>query len=85
MSVPPSRCDCPQSVAEPCSPNDHARDSKGRQLCCPYDERAMAAFYGIAFSAGWQASPGRRAAMRKRRAGTLEEIAQRAAATRRGE
>jgi hypothetical protein len=44
----------------------------------------MAAYYGVAFSSGWSASSGRRAAMRKRRKGTLEEIAQRADATRHG-
>jgi hypothetical protein len=41
----------------------------------------MAAYYGIRFSR-WVPSPGRRAAMRKRLEGTLEDIAQRAADTR---
>jgi hypothetical protein len=46
------------------------------------DASAMAAYYGIA-SEHAVATPGRRAAMRKRLKGTLEEIAQRAADTRR--
>lgn len=79
----PAGCICPETVSKPCSPGDHQRDPKGRPLCCPYDEPAMAAFYGVPYSR-WVPSSGRRAAMRKRREGTLEEIAERAAATRYG-
>jgi hypothetical protein len=39
----------------------------------------MAAFYRKSYVAGWEATSGMRAAMRKRRMGTLEEIAQKAA------
>jgi hypothetical protein len=58
-------------------------DPKGRPLCCPYDDDGMASYYGLPASVG-AGTPGRRAAMRKRLSGTLEEIAQRAAATRGG-
>lgn len=43
----------------------------------------MAEFYGVWWSPGWEATSGRRSAMRKRLEGTLEEIAQRAADSRR--
>jgi hypothetical protein len=81
IETPSSRCCCPLDAPNRCLPTDHARDSRGRQLCCPYDDDAMAVFYGIS-RPGWTATPGRRAAMRKRRRGTIEEIAQRAASTR---
>jgi hypothetical protein len=44
----------------------------------------MAAYYRVPF-AEWHPTSGRRAAMRKRLQGTLEEIAQRAADTRQRE
>ena len=72
-------CSCPPDAQYRCSPADETRDRRGRELCCPYDNRAMAAFYGRSYTPGWEASSGIRAAMRKRRMGTLEEIAQRAA------
>ena len=70
-------CFCPPSARKPCAPDDRVRDVKGRQLCCPYDDPGMAAFYGV--PASEVRTSGRRAAMSKRRKGTLEEIAQRAA------
>jgi len=42
----------------------------------------MAAFYREPYHASWEATSGKRAAMRKRRMGMLEEIAQRAAENR---
>ncbi len=42
----------------------------------------MAAFYRVAYRSGWEASSGRRAALRKWLMGTLEEIAPKAAETR---
>ena len=78
---PSGGCYCPEDAPKRCSPSDQEKDSRDRQLCCPYDERAMAAYYRFPFSQ-WKGTSGRRAAMRKRRLGTLEEIAQRAATTR---
>ena len=77
------QCFCPADLPRRCSASDQTRDQRGRALCCPYDEKGMAAFYRIPYS-GWTPSSGRRAAMRKRLEGTLEEIAQRAADTRAG-
>jgi hypothetical protein len=76
-------CSCPADLPRRCSASDQTHDARGRPLCCPYDERAMAAFYCVPYS-DWTPSSGRRAAMRKRLEGTLEEIAQRAADTRAG-
>jgi|KBSMisStandDraft_5_1062788.scaffolds.fasta_scaffold2842242_2 hypothetical protein len=73
------KCLCPPEAQYRCSPNDKTHDIHGRELCCPYDNQAMAAFYQKAYCATWEATPGMRAAMRKRRMGTLEEIAQKAA------
>jgi hypothetical protein len=75
-------CYCPPDAPKRCSPKDRTHDVKGRLLCCPYDNKGMAAFYRVSYQPGWEATPGRRAAMRKRLDGTLEEIAQRAADTR---
>jgi hypothetical protein len=74
-------CYCPLDSPKRCSPKDQTHDRYGRRLCCPYDEPAMAAFYRIPLTR-WTPSSGRRAAMRKRLEGTLEDIAQRAADTR---
>src|SRR3712207_3488485 len=74
-------CYCPADAPIRCSPTDALHDARGRRLCCPYDEIRMAAFYSVPPSR-WIPTTGRRAAMRKRRQGTLEEIAQRAADTR---
>lgn len=74
-------CFCPPDIPRPCGPGDQTHDVRGRPLCCPFDERAMAAFYGIPYP-HWTPSSGRRAAMRKRLEGTLEAIAQRAADSR---
>jgi hypothetical protein len=75
-------CYCPRGARQRCSPDDETHDVRGRRLCCPYDEKRMAEFYEVAWSPSWRATPGRRAAMRKRLKGELEEIAQRAADTR---
>jgi hypothetical protein len=74
-------CYCPPGADVRCSPDDETHDIHGRELCCPYDNRAMAEFYGWEYTPGWEATPGIRAAMRKRRQafGRLEEIAQKAA------
>ena len=77
------RCFCPPDAPRGCAASDQTHDPHGRPLCCPYDERAMAAFYRVPY-ADWKPGSGRRAAMRKRLQGTLEEIAQRAADTRAG-
>ena len=76
------RCFCPPDAKYRCSSDDKTHDVHGRELCCPYDNRAMAAFYRKPYYASWEANPGLRAAMRKRRMGTLEEIAQKAADSR---
>lgn len=76
-------CHCPPDAPKRCAPTDHKRDTSGRPLCCPYDNAAMAAYYGVS-KPEWVATAGRRAAMRKRLRGDIEDIAQRAADTRRG-
>lgn len=77
-------CRCPPSAAKRCGPDDEILDLRGRQLCCPHDEIGMARYYGETLTqyCGRPSNDGRKAAMRKRRAGVLEEIAQRAADTR---
>lgn len=80
----PSRCFCPPSADKRCRPDDELVDSKGRALCCPHDDERMAAFYGESV-AEYRARPsndGRKSAMRKRLSGVIEEIAQRAAESR---
>ena len=76
------KCLCPPGARHRCSPRDKTHDVHGHELCCPDDSRAMAAFYREPYYASWEATSGKRAAMRKRRMGTLEEIAQRAAENR---
>lgn len=78
------RCLCPPSSAKRCGPDDELVDAKGRSLCCPHDDERMAGFYGETLETyrARSSNDGRKAAMRKRRAGVLEEIAQRAADTR---
>jgi hypothetical protein len=80
-------CFCPPDSEHRCSTADQTH-YRGRRLCCPYDEAAMAAWYKESL-ATYQAHSskvldGRKSAMRKRLWGTTDEIAQRAADTRRG-
>jgi len=80
MSAVRTNCQCPPNASIRCSPADQTSDARGKRLCCPYDEEGMALYYGVANAS----TAGRRAAMRKRLQGALEDIAQRAADTRKG-
>lgn len=73
-------CSCPPTASKRCTSEDVAFDDEGRSLCCPYDDEAMARYFGIDVG---DVRAGRRSSMRKRLDGELNQIAQRAADTRR--
>lgn len=80
-------CYCPPDVEHRCLPTDQTH-YRGRRLCCPFDDEGMAVWYRESL-ATYRKQPskvldGRKSAMRKRLWGTTDDIAQRAADTRRG-
>jgi hypothetical protein len=83
-----TNCMCPSSRRgrDRCQGDDQTHDPDGVPLCCPFDDRGMAAYYREPldrWSEPAYPKSGKRSAMRKRLHGDLEEIAQRAADSRR--